>query len=286
MMKIPDPEKLVSVLTERFGIALEGSSGKDAEGHFFDFRPLDLHENEGFSVRTMLGWRSVRSRMEVGKFGAGLLGEMSRSSAEQKGAFAGLARSLEGKHNSIRFRINGIDSDPSRPETWPGNWSSLNLEIERSPVTLESADEETVGNAVLFLAGGLLGMIVALLRVEEIEETETSQGLPEGAVRRVEVNRYERNRVNRAICISVHGTSCGICGMNFEEIYGEIGRDFIHVHHVVPVSRLGPDYNIDPVRDLVPVCPNCHSMLHRRNPPLDVDELRDMMLGKKHTQDF
>ena len=285
MMKFPDPEKLVSVLTERFGIALEGSSGEDAEGRFFDFRPLDLHENEGFSVRTILGWRSVRSRMEIGKFGAGLLGEMSRSSAEQKGAFASLARSLEGEHDRIRFQINGIDSDPSRPENWPKNWSSLNLEIERSPVTLESADEETVGNAVLFLAGGLLGMIVALLQVEEIEETETSPGLPEGAVRRVEVNRYERNRVNRAICMSVHGTSCKACGLNFEKTYGEIGRDFIHVHHVVPVSSLGPDYNIDPVRDLVTVCPNCHSMLHRRNPPLDIDELRDMMLGKKHNQD-
>lgn len=285
MMKLPDSEKLVSVLTERFGIALEGSRGEDAEGRFFDFRPLDLHENEGFSVRTVLGWRSVRSRMEIGKFGAGLLGEMSRSSVEQKGTFASLASSLEGEHNRISFQINGVDSDPSKPETWPGNWSSLNLEIERTPVTLDSADEETVGNAVLLLAGGLLGMVIALLRVEEIEETETSPGLPEGAVRRIEVNRYERNRVNRAICISVHGTSCKVCGLKFEELYGEIGRNFIHVHHVVPVSRLGAAYNIDPVQDLVPVCPNCHSMLHRRNPPLDIDELRDMMRGKKRTSD-
>jgi 5-methylcytosine-specific restriction enzyme A len=44
--------------------------------------------------------------------------------------------------------------------------------------------------------------------------------------------------------------------------YGEIGRDFIQVHHVVPVSELGNGYQLDPVTDLVPLCANCHAMAH------------------------
>ena len=122
-------------------------------------------------------------------------------------------------------------------------------------------------------------MVVALLPVEEIEQLDAgrSEGLPEGAVQRVEVNRYERSRLNRALCISIHGACCKVCGIGLEERYGEIGRDFIHVHHIVPVSKLGPGYLIDPTKDLVPVCPNCHAMIHRRDPPYSVDELRQFI---------
>ena len=87
--------------------------------------------------------------------------------------------------------------------------------------------------------------------------------------------------LNRAICISVHGTRCKVCSLDFGELYGEIGRGFIHVHHVVPVSQMNPDYKINPVSELVPVCPNCHSMLHRQNPPLLIAELKRCMLGNE-----
>ena len=68
-----------------------------------------------------------------------------------------------------------------------------------------------------------------------------------------------------------------VCDMNFLNTYGEIGKDFIHVHHITPVSQLTPGYVIDPLTDLVPVCPNCHAMLHKENPPLSVDHLKERM---------
>ncbi|MBU3680073.1 MAG: hypothetical protein FGM32_10790 [Candidatus Kapabacteria bacterium] len=68
--------------------------------------------------------------------------------------------------------------------------------------------------------------------------------------------------------------------MNFEDVYGPIGRGFIHVHHRRPISAAGGSYSINPSTDLVPVCPNCHSMMHRRTPPYTVEELRGMMGGK------
>lgn len=85
---------------------------------------------------------------------------------------------------------------------------------------------------------------------------------PDEAVTRVSVNRYERDPEARRACIAHRGSSCAACGFSFEVAYGEIGKDFIDVHHVVPPWRLGPGYQLDPLTDLVPLCANCHAMAH------------------------
>jgi 5-methylcytosine-specific restriction protein A len=96
----------------------------------------------------------------------------------------------------------------------------------------------------------------------------------EGAVRRVEVNRYERDRRARAACIAHHGTVCSVCGFDFEESYGTLGRGFIHVHHLTEISAVGSAYKVDPIKDLRPICPNCHAMVHRALPALSINALR------------
>ena len=58
--------------------------------------------------------------------------------------------------------------------------------------------------------------------------------------------------------------NCKVCNLNFKKVYGEIGEDFIHIHHIVPINEIGKNYKIDYKKDLIPVCPNCHSMLHRK----------------------
>ncbi|WP_426998517.1 HNH endonuclease [Pseudarthrobacter sp. N5] len=103
---------------------------------------------------------------------------------------------------------------------------------------------------------------------------------PEESMSRVEVNRYERSPEARRACIAHRGTSCDACGFSFEIVYGEIGKDFIHVHHVVPVSQLGSDYQLDPITDLVPLCANCHAMAHQGvSTPRTVAELRRIIAG-------
>ncbi|MCZ7617121.1 MAG: HNH endonuclease [Myxococcota bacterium] len=99
----------------------------------------------------------------------------------------------------------------------------------------------------------------------------------EGAARQVLVNAYERDRAARQVCITHYGLLCVVCGLIFEERYGALGAGFIHVHHVVPLSELGPDYELDPIKDLRPVCPNCHAMLHRQRPPLSIEALRGVI---------
>jgi 5-methylcytosine-specific restriction protein A len=68
-----------------------------------------------------------------------------------------------------------------------------------------------------------------------------------------------------------------VCGLDFEERYGEIGRGFIHVHHTMTLAFRRGDYDVDHEKDLAPVCPNCHAMLHTSDPPLSVPELKAML---------
>ena len=103
--------------------------------------------------------------------------------------------------------------------------------------------------------------------------------LVEGAKKTVIVNAYERNGKAREICIEHYGTKCSVCDFDFESKYGEIGLGYIHVHHLTKLSSIGRRYELDPIRDLRPVCPNCHSMLHKRDDPFSIEELRKMLKG-------
>jgi 5-methylcytosine-specific restriction protein A len=103
---------------------------------------------------------------------------------------------------------------------------------------------------------------------------------PEQAVSRVQANRFESNVEARRICVAHHGTSCAACGFSFESAYGETGTGFIQVHHLVPAGQIGNDYELDPVTDLVPLCPNCHAMAHLDvSTPRTVAELRQLIAG-------
>jgi 5-methylcytosine-specific restriction enzyme A len=118
---------------------------------------------------------------------------------------------------------------------------------------------------------------------EEIDEN-IDKNLFEGAKTQIFVNSYERNRIARERCIKHYGTKCVICGFDFEERYGEVGRDVIHVHHLKPLHEIGETYRVDPLEDLRPVCPNCHVIIHRRNPPHSIDEVKDMIKENAKTK--
>jgi len=103
------------------------------------------------------------------------------------------------------------------------------------------------------------------------------QMLEEGGRKKVEVNRYERAPNARQACMEFHGTKCLACGIDMEQVYGLIGRGFIHVHHTTPLSSMGEAKKVDPRTDLIPLCPNCHAMIHRFDPPLSLEELRKII---------
>lgn len=117
-----------------------------------------------------------------------------------------------------------------------------------------------------------------LTLAEEIPEKATYN---EGAKKQITVNAIERNGKARKACIAHYGAICAVCELDFGQVYGELGEGFIHVHHRVPISEVGEEYTVDPIKDLIPVCPNCHAMIHRVNPPKEIDELRQIYLNAK-----
>jgi hypothetical protein len=116
------------------------------------------------------------------------------------------------------------------------------------------------------------------------EEVESTGKYLEGAVKTITVNAYERNREARAKCIKHHGWACGVCGYDMAELYGTAGEGVIHVHHLRELSSLGKEYEVDPIKDLWPVCPNCHAILHTASPAMTIPQLRKLLSSRKPIQ--
>ncbi len=93
---------------------------------------------------------------------------------------------------------------------------------------------------------------------------------------------YERNSEAREKCISIYGHRCFVCSVSFREAYGAIGENFIHIHHKRPLSEIREEYAVDPENDLVPICPNCHAMVHRKVPAMDVGDLKAVYENMRH----
>lgn len=99
----------------------------------------------------------------------------------------------------------------------------------------------------------------------------------EGESSTILTSKYERNTRLRKEAIKIHGTKCKICGMDFGKKYGEWGKGFIEIHHITPLALIGKKHTVDPKRDLIPVCPNCHRMLHRHGQTLLPDQLKFLL---------
>lgn len=112
--------------------------------------------------------------------------------------------------------------------------------------------------------------------IEDVDALQEEGGYRlEGAEKLYFVKKYERDPHNRKRAIEIHGLNCYACGFNFEEMYGERGKDFIEVHHLQPLSTLKEEVQINPKTDLVPLCANCHRMVHRKKDNvLTIEELK------------
>lgn len=122
-----------------------------------------------------------------------------------------------------------------------------------------------------------LSIVVASERYFSPDEIIDESLLVEGAKFRVTVNGFERNDEARRRCIANFGYQCQGCGMSFAERYGEEFSRIIHVHHLRPLATIRKSYQIDPTADLIPVCPNCHAVIHAgidRSEPYSIDDLK------------
>ncbi len=123
-----------------------------------------------------------------------------------------------------------------------------------------------------------------VLGIQLPEEIDDPAKFIEGASRTVSVNTYERSAEARTKCIEYYGYECQICSFSFKEFYGDIGTNYIHVHHVIPLSEIKKEYKLDPIKDLIPVCANCHAMIHKTRPALQVRELMKHLKERKRSE--
>ncbi|MFC1740109.1 HNH endonuclease [Pseudomonadota bacterium] len=275
-----DHTRLASQLTELYGLPLNSRPSEDQDGNYYiEFSPDGVPRNDGFIVRLTIGWRNLTGLFIPGPYSSPMIEAMGLAPETNKAAFAGIVSRFSEAGGKIEMKVNDRPVDPIAIAQWPGNWRKLSLSMMKSPVAVNTGDNKETEKLILSFSGKLFTAILSLMPLEEngVAEPMSPEYLPEGAKTRVEVNKYERNLINRGVCIEIHGCTCAVCGFNFESVYGDIGQGFVHVHHTTPVSQLGENYALNPLTDLVPVCPNCHAMLHKKNPPYTVSELRELM---------
>jgi 5-methylcytosine-specific restriction enzyme A len=211
------------------------------------------------------------------KYASNFIESLSNASVEKKSLFCSFAEAFRSRKAKLDFSLNRVPADPFNWSLWPENWLSIALVIKRMPIV----DEDVIDYCDLVCSWGtqMMGMILSLAEIVPLDSENIQYGRAEGAKSTAVVSRYERNPLNRVLCLVMKGYTCFACGFNFKETYGPLGQNYIHVHHIIPVSQIGDSYYINPATDLVPVCPNCHAMLHRKDPPMSILELKSYITG-------
>lgn len=225
----------------------------------------------GLSVLIADDYLSWRIQVSLDHFSRRMLDFMKESYFDRQAGLVSLFDLASIRNNRFQFKINGLDREEVNESII---WEDFSLTIAKSYYS-EELEFSALRSVLLDFFSILLFMMLKETEWGNLDEV-SEEGEFEGDKLRIEVNRYERSRYNRAICLSYFGFQCRGCGITLEQKYGPLGSNVIHVHHVVPVSQMGGSYRLDPIRDLVPLCPNCHNIVHRVNPPLLLQNLQEM----------
>lgn len=214
------------------------------------------------------------------KHGGYILDEMAHASIEKQNNFFSYKHMLIDKGMKVNFSVNKADLQEAK---WPLQWRNFSFKMTKIPI---SDNQETYESILIEWTKYCMEMIFSLLTIIDIDDEALQKEAiqTEGTIQNIKSIKYERNPINRRLCLYKKGYNCAVCGMNFQDVYGEIGKNFIEVHHTTPVSEMGEGYHLDIDRDLVPLCSNCHSMIHRRNPPYSVSELKNLIKINRRKQ--
>jgi 5-methylcytosine-specific restriction protein A len=189
----------------------------------------------------------------------------------QRSNWGDLEIDFESTGVAVDIRVDGFPFDMGAMV--PSPWKSL--EIESRKRLPRRADFDEVVDAWSSVAGASLCLVLSALSIDF--PPEYPDGLIEGARITVQSTRSERNPVNRYRSIQHYGRTCWACDIDFAAVYGELGGDFIEVHHIFPLAGLENPRPVDPIREMVPLCSNCHSMAHRLSPPVHPIRLREIL---------
>jgi predicted HNH restriction endonuclease len=121
-------------------------------------------------------------------------------------------------------------------------------------------------------AHGIANPLVAREESDLMDQVELLQQSLEGRRRlREHLTRERDPALVRQFKSQLSSLLCSVCNFDFEGVYGPIGRGFIEAHHLEPIGSR-EDSTPTSVRDFIPVCSNCHRMIHTHSPPYTADE--------------
>lgn len=266
-----DIQLLCDRLSARFGIGLtvESQAGSPSD---IMLRVDGLEAPNGFCIGIKPGWRSVEARFVPDTFAAGLMKIMRQQIRQTGDQFQMLIQTFTSV--GIRCVVDIDRKTVDTAERIPEAWNRFDLTCIR---LTDKTDEQYAAEGAV---SACLALLLVLLPVEECTSPVQFEGMPEGALSQIWVNKYERNPANRAAAITAHGLMCKGCGFDFAKFYGPLGEGFIEVHHRTRVADMGANYVVNPQFDLVPLCSNCHHMVHRDTPPISPENLREILLSR------
>jgi 5-methylcytosine-specific restriction protein A len=242
----------------------------------YEIRFAGLDANKSFSFIMSRSWKTTQIRFQADSFAGDVVKYLCNQINANRESVGGVIEANKSKYSSITLEIDGrafsdLSSNISEDSSLAFEVETLTSDSSIEYGLLNAKEEEIVKFAVSLFASVLPIEVVSFRHADEV------LGYPEGAVSQVLVNRYERDPRNRREAIAIHGKSCLACGFNFQKKYGALGDEYIVVHHTVPVSQMGSDYVVDPLKDLVTLCANCHAMVHRHDPPMSIADLKNLL---------
>jgi len=268
-------KELTRIISVETGLAFSCQHGVRNGEQWFELTPVEYSKSNTFIIRVIIGWRHIEVLFVPGSFSSELLNLMRISSMESKALFKNILNFCQDEGASVFLKVNNKTFDFKDEGLWKEEWINLTFVFRVGQLNLNDDHENRVKNIITAWVSRMASAVLSLIPIEDDEYT--NEKYSDGASISVKVNRYERDPRNRAAALSIHGYTCKGCGLLMSDKYGDIATGFIEVHHIVPVSEGGNNYLIDPSRDLLPLCPNCHSIIHRKTPPLTLKELKDIL---------
>jgi 5-methylcytosine-specific restriction protein A len=270
-----DPQQFAAVITAETGLTLIGRRIQHGQHDEIELVPAEHQASQTFRLRCRLGWRSVEVNFEPGAYARDLVVAMREATDEARGVSESVFAATIADGAEIRLTLDGVSQSYTKGQLRNAKWTSFSAQLTRGQLNVNAGDPREDTTQLAKWTGRLAAAVFALMPLQAEEEAGTELiGYPEGAKTTVSVNRYERDRRNRAAALAIHGYRCKGCDRLMSEEFGDVAATLIEVHHTTPVHALGPGYRINPETDLVPLCPNCHSVAHARNPPLSIAEIR------------
>ncbi|MBI1877775.1 MAG: HNH endonuclease [Chloroflexi bacterium] len=174
---------------------------------------------------------------------------------------------VEGPYQfDAKFRLvvpNDVPWAHQVPVEWIADFPEIKILLGSEPLTVKELSPEKLK--------------LLETTIETVAESNRQKEALEGDFYKIEAMFRSRNRALIQAKKTNSDYCCEVCGFNFEKTYGVIGYEYIVAHHLKPIAS-GPSKTT--LEDIALVCANCHAMIHTKNPPISIEDLRKAIVRR------